>query len=204
MDHMTTIGLVGGVASGKSLVAKMFAELGAGLLDADRVGHDVLSHDAGVRAALRARWGEMIFAADGTIDRAKLAAIVFASDDRAAAERKFLEDLLHPRIRARLEDQRRQFSAAGRRAVVLDAPLLLEAGWGPMCDVVVMVASAKDARLARARQRGWSEAEFARREAAQWPVEQKHRCAHVTLSNDASPDALRAAVRDIWDQVVAP
>jgi dephospho-CoA kinase len=204
MDHMKTIGLVGGVASGKSLVAKMFAELGAGLLDADRTGHDVLANDPDVKRALVERWGPSILAADGTVDRSGVAACVFASDDRSERERRFLEELLHPRIRVRLEEQRRQFAAEGRPAVVLDAPLLLEAGWAPMCDIVVMVDSAQETRLDRARQRDWSDAEFARREAAQWPVEQKRRSAHVTLANEASPDALRAAVRGVWDQVVAP
>ncbi len=96
MDRMKTIGLVGGVASGKSLVAKLFEELGAGLLDADRAGHEVLAHDGKVRQAVVDRWGPSVLAADGSIDRAAVAACVFAADDpsaanQAALERKFLE-----------------------------------------------------------------------------------------------------------------
>ena len=198
---MKIIGLVGGVASGKSAVAQIFAELGAGVLDADLAGHDVLA-DADVQRALCERWGDSILAADGSIDRAKLAAVVFATDDQAAANRQFLEELLHPRIRSRLEEQRRQFAAAGRPAVVLDAPLLLEAGWRSMCDLVVMVDAPREARLARARQRGWNDAEFARREAAQWPVEEKRRQADVVLSNAGSLNELRHAVRDVWEKHV--
>jgi len=196
---MKTIGLVGGVASGKSAVARMFADLGAGVLDADRAGHSVLSDDSDVKQAIRGRWGDAVVGSDGQIDRAKLAACVFASGDAAAGDRQFLEDLLHPRIRARLEDQQRAFAAAGRPAVVLDAPLLLEAGWRPMCDLVVMVDAPREVRVARAMERGWDEGEFTRREAAQWPVEEKRRQADLVLSNAGSLDKLCRAVRDIWE-----
>src|SRR3972149_5703140 len=135
---MKTIGLVGGVASGKSLVARMLVELGAGLLDADRTGHDVLADDAEVHQALREKWGDAVFTADGSIDRAALDACVFAENDDARTDRRWLESLLHPRIRQRLETLRIEFAAEGRPAVVLDAPLLLEAGWGPLCDLIVM------------------------------------------------------------------
>src|SRR3972149_5482408 len=96
-------GLAPGGASGKSLVAKLFAELGAGLLDADRAGHEVLAHDGEVRQAVVDRWGPSVLAAEGSIDRAAVAACVFAADaesasDRAATERKFLRSLLPPRI----------------------------------------------------------------------------------------------------------
>jgi dephospho-CoA kinase len=207
MDRMKTIGLVGGVASGKSLVARLFGELGAGLLDADRAGHNVLSQDPEVRSAVLHRWGEKVLASDGSISRAAIAACVFASDasdDAAQSDREFLEALLHPRIRAKLDVEKRAFAAAGRPAVVLDAPLLLEAGWGPLCDLVVMVDVPRDARLARAMERGWSEAEFTRREAAQWPVDTKSQHADAVLSNAGSIDDLRREVRHLWDAHIAP
>jgi dephospho-CoA kinase len=201
---MKTIGLVGGVASGKSLVAKLFEELGAGLLDADRTGHDVLAEDAVVQAALVERWGPSILAADGSIDRSAIARQVFAAGDRADSERQFLESLLHERIGRRLEAQRIHFANEGRPAVVLDAPLLLEAGWSPLCDVLVMVDSPRGDRLARAQKRGWSSQEFARRESAQWPVDEKQRAAHVRIANDGTLDELREAVRSVWERYVAP
>ena len=202
MGAMKTIGLVGGVASGKSLVAELLGELGAGVLDADRAGHEVLAHDPAVRRALVDRWGPSILGPDGQIDRAAVAACIFAADDRAPAERRFLESLLHPRIRALVEEKARQFAAQGHSAVVLDAPLLLEAGWGPLCDLIVMVDADATTRLARAASRGWSAEEFARREAAQWPVEKKRAAAHVTLANDGDVAALRSAVRALWDKYV--
>ena len=203
MDGMKTIGLVGGVASGKSLVAKLFVEFGAGLLDADRTGHEVLAHDPEVRAALVERWGPSILASDGTIDRSAVAARVFGEGEPAAREREFLENLLHPRIGAVLAEIKSQFVAAGQKAVVLDAPLLLEAGWGPLCDVIVMVEADRNTRLARAQQRGWNAAEFARREASQWPVEKKRAAAHASLANTGSSDELRAAVCAIWNHTIA-
>jgi dephospho-CoA kinase len=200
---MKTIGLVGGVASGKSLVAQLFEERGAGLLDADRAGHEVLAHDGEVRQAVVDRWGPSVLAADGSVDRAAIAARVFDADDVSATERQYLESLLHPRIRRLLAEKTTQFAAQGRPAVVLDAPLLLEAGWGPLCDLVVMVEADRDVRLARAEERGWSAAEFSRREAAQWPVAEKRRAAHATLVNSGDVAALRTAVGELWRKHVA-
>jgi dephospho-CoA kinase len=203
MDRMKTIGLVGGVASGKSLVAQLFEERGAGLLDADRAGHEVLAHDGEVRQAVVDRWGPSVLAADGSVDRAAIAARVFDADDVSATERQYLESLLHPRIRRLLAEKTTQFAAQGRLAVVLDAPLLLEAGWGPLCDLVVMVEADRDVRVARAEERGWSAAEFSRREAAQWPVAEKRRAAHATLVNSGDVAALRTAVGELWRKHVA-
>jgi dephospho-CoA kinase len=199
---MKTIGLVGGVASGKSLVAKILVELGAGLLDADRTGHAVLAEDRKVHEALRDRWGDAVFAADGSVDRARLARRVFATDGSAELDRRFLENLLHPRIRRRLNKLRDQYASEGKPAVVLDAPVLLEAGWGSMCDILLMVNAPRELRLHRARQRGWTDAEFERREGAQWSIEDKRRAADFMISNDASEVELRQSVREFWQDHV--
>src|SRR2546430_1610745 len=180
---MKTIGLVGGVASGKSLAAKMLVELGADHLDADRAGHAVLADDSEVRNAIKSHWGADVFGADGSVDRSAIARRVFGTAEQAAAERKFLEDLLHPRIGRRLNQERDQAAADGKAAVVLDAPVLLEAGWGPMCDLILMIDSPRELRLERATARGWSETEFDRREAAQWPADEKRRHANVVIAN---------------------
>jgi dephospho-CoA kinase len=195
---MKTIGLVGGIASGKSLVAGMLVDLGAALLDGDRTGHAVLAEDADVHQALRQRWGESVFSADSSVNRAAIAQRVFSKDSTAEPDRRFLENLLHPRIRQRLERLRDQYRAEGKSAVVLDAPILLEAGWGPLCDVVLMVDSPRELRLERALRRGWSEQEFHHREQAQWPVEKKRRAADVVIQNDGSETQLRQAVGEFW------
>jgi dephospho-CoA kinase len=197
-DRMKTIGLVGGVASGKSLVAKMLVELGAGLLDADRTGHAVLTEVQAVRRKLRARWGDAVFSPDGSVDRRAIAKRVFGTGGTAELDRRFLEDLLHHRIRRRLLQTKDQFAAEGRPAVVLDAPVLLEAGWGPMCDILLMVDVPREIRLKRSLSRGWTDEEFSRREAAQWPIDDKRREAHFMIANDGSEDELREAVQEFW------
>jgi dephospho-CoA kinase len=201
MDEMKTIGLVGGVASGKSVVGRMLVDLGAGLLKADRTGHAVLAEDVEVRETLRRRWGDSILASSGEVDRAAVARRVFA--DSGADERKFLEDLLHPLIQARLNTLRDKFSTEGKPAVVLDAPLLIEAGWGPLCDFILFVDVPRDARQQRAQTRGWTEAEFARREAAQWPIEEKRRHATHIIPNFGTETELRTAVRNFWAENIA-
>jgi dephospho-CoA kinase len=109
---------------------------------------------------------------------------------------------LHPQIKARLEAQVQKYAAENRRAVVLDAPLLLEAGWGPMCNLVVLVDASREARLHRGRQRGWTEADFDRREAAQWTVEEKRRHAHVVLPNDGTEAELKRVVEQFWQEKI--
>jgi dephospho-CoA kinase len=204
MAKTVLIGLVGGVACGKSLAGEMLVDLGAGLLDADRAGHLVLADDPEVRQAVVDRWSESVLGKDGKVDRAAVARRVFGTDAAAAEERKFLENLLHPRIRERLDRQRDEFAAAGKPAVVLDAPLLLEAGWGPMCDLVLMVDSPREARLARAASRGWSEGEFHGREAAQWSVDEKRRLSDEVIANEGTVDDLRRKLADFWARRVAP
>jgi dephospho-CoA kinase len=200
---MMTIGLVGGVASGKSRVAQTLVELGAGLLDADRAGHAVLDADAEVRQALCERWGDAVVSADGGVDRKAIARRVFGKIPAAATEREFLEGLLHPRIRERLEAEARNLAAAGRAAVVLDAPLLLEAGWKSFCDIVLFVDAPRESRLSRAQKRGWSESDFDMREAAQWPVERKREAADAVIDNSGTEGELRTAVHAFWQQHIA-
>lgn len=197
---MKTIGIVGGVASGKSRVAAMLTELGAGLLDADRVAHEVLAEDQEVHAALRERWGERVFGADGSVDRSAVGKLVFGATPEATSERRFLEGLLHPRIRRRLEETRGSLEAAGTSIVVLDVPLLLEVGWDGLCDLILMVDTEREARRDRALKRGWSEEEFNRREASQWAVDRKRERADVVLQNDGNEAELRRAVEQFWDR----
>lgn len=201
---MKTIGVVGGIASGKSLVTKMLVEFGAAALDADRTGHDVLAQDPQVRDAILHRWGESVLTPQGDIDRRALANKVFAKGEAAAADRKFLEGLVHPHIGDRLKVLRDKFAAEGKPAVVLDAPLLLEAGWEALCDIIVFVDVPSQNRLARAKMRGWTDAEFADREAAQWPVDKKRRHATLVLPNLGTEAELRTAVRNFWAENVGP
>ena len=198
---MYVIGVLGGVTSGKSLVSRQLAELGAGLLDADQAGHAALRLPE-IEAAARQRWGAAVFGPDVRIDRRRLAQIVFATTPEGTAERKYLEQLTHPEIGRRLRCQSEELARAGRPAAVLDAALLLEAGWVDQCDRLLFVDVPRDVRLARAQARGWSEEEFAAREAAQQSLDLKRRGAEVILDNSGSPEQTRAQVERFWQTLV--
>jgi dephospho-CoA kinase len=196
---MKTIGLVGGIASGKSLVAKMLADLGAGVLDGDAEGHEILRQDKAVQQAIRQRWGEEVFEADGSVSRPAIAKKVFGDDPQATANLKFLEGLLHPKIGAQLHAKRDAMAAQGKTAVVLDAPLLLEAGWDRLCDLVVFVDALHEDRMKWIRARGWTPEEIAGREGSQLDLSEKRRRADVVLSNEGSEQLLRNKVQSFWD-----
>jgi dephospho-CoA kinase len=198
---MQVIGVLGGVASGKSLVAHQLARLGAGVLDADGAGHEVLRLPS-VESAARDRWGEEIFGADGRIDRARLARLVFGPSQEAAEERAYLEHLTHPEIGRRLAEQARRLAESGAAVVVLDAPLLLEAGWDSFCDTLVFVDAPRPLRAARASARGWSEEEFAARESVQLPLERKRERADVVIDGSGSPESARLQVERLWRTLV--
>jgi dephospho-CoA kinase len=194
---MRIIGITGGVASGKSMVAGQLATLGAGVLDADRAGHEALRLPH-VEAAARQRWGEAIFGPDGRIDRAKLARIVFAAEPEGERERKYLEQLTHPEIGRLLKRQAEAFEAAGAKVAVLDAALLLEAGWDGMCEKTIFVESPREVRLDRALARGWTEEDFAARECVQDSLERKRPRADVIIDNSGSAERTRAQVEQFW------
>ena len=146
---MRIIGL-GGVASGKSLVARQLAALGAGVLDADRAGHEVLRLPH-VEAAARQRWGEAVFGPDGRIDRGRLAAIVFRPRPEGRARTEVPGTVDPSGNRPPAARAGRRLGGGGQRGGrALDAPLLLEAGWDKLCDKMVFVDAPWEARLARA------------------------------------------------------
>jgi len=187
-------GVLGGIASGKSAVARELAGPEGVVLDADREAHEVLRRPE-VLAALRAEHGAGIFGDDGALDRSALARIVFA--DPAARAR--LEDLTHPLVRANLRARLEAARASGVPRIVLDVPLLLENdarhGLVAECDALVWVETDPSLRAARAAAtRGWSTDEVARREAAQWPAEAKRARARHVVENDGTLDDLRRAV----------
>ncbi|NQU25426.1 MAG: dephospho-CoA kinase [Candidatus Nealsonbacteria bacterium] len=197
---MHLIGILGGVASGKSLVARHLARLGAGVLDADAAGHEVLRLPE-VEAAARERWGAAVFGSDGRIDRGRLARIVFAAEADAARERAYLEQLVHPEIGRRLQQRAEAMAAEGVKAAVLDAPLLLEAGWDEFCDKLIFVDAPRRLRLARAKTRGWSEEDFASREAVQQSLDSKRERAELIVDNCGTPQQTEVQVDRIWQSL---
>lgn len=193
-----TIGIVGGIGSGKSAVARAFAALGCEVCVSDEVARRVLDEPA-VRAEIERAAGPAVVRADGSIDRVRLAQSIFS--DRAV--RAAVERAMHPRIEAL---RRAQFAAApdAAPAFVIDAPLLLEVGLDRECDAVVFVDACEATRLARvAATRGWSADELARREAAQMPLAEKRARSSDIVANDADEPALRASVGALLAGIVA-
>jgi dephospho-CoA kinase len=198
---MKLIGLLGGVASGKSTVAELFRQLGAEVLDADRIGHEVLRMPA-VRAAVGGRWGKDVIGPDGEVGRPALAKIVFAPPPQGPSELAELERITHPEIRRRLKAEVDEMARRGTKVAILDAPVMLKAGWNELCDALVFVDSPADQRLARAVARGWSPAEFARREASQEPIEEKRRLADFVLDNSHDVSYIQAQVERCWQRLL--
>ena len=200
---MTTIGLIGGIASGKSAVAAGLAARGAVVFDADRIGHRVLQEPA-IRDALVARWGRDILDADGRVSRPAVAARVFGDGDATVGEREYLESLLHPLIRARIEAEIIALPSGEIPAVVIDAPLLIESGWHEICQAVAFIDAPREVRRARAQQqRGWSLEEFDRREAAQMPISHKRAASTHVIDNAGTPADLDCEIERFWTAAVA-
>lgn len=201
MARPPVIGIVGGIGAGKSAVADAMRALGCVVSDSDAHARRVFG-EPDVQQAMRARWGARACAggdAAAPVDRTAVGQIVFADP----AERAWLESVIHPRIHALREAE---FAAAppGAPALAIDAPLLLESGLGAACDAIVFVDAPDALRLERVRlNRGWPEADWRRRESAQWPLDRKREAADHVVRNDGDPDSLRAQVRQVLDQVIA-
>ena len=198
---MRIIGILGGVASGKSTVARLFEKLGAGVLDADRAGHEVLRLPQ-VEEAARKRWGDTVFGPDGRIDRARLARIVFAPGPEAEREREYLVRLTHEEIGRRLGQEAEVFAASGIKVAVLDAALLVEAGWDDVCEKTVFVDAPQEVRLMRALLRGWTKEDFAAREGAQESLQRKRERADAIIDNSGSPQRTQAQVEQFWASLI--
>jgi dephospho-CoA kinase len=198
---MKILGLLGGVASGKSTVAEMFRKSGAAVLDADRAGHEVLRMPA-VRAAIGGRWGKDVIGPDGEIDRSALARLVFAPPPDGPRQLAELEKITHPEIRKRLRAEADQLAQQGTPLVILDAPVMLKAGWNALCDAIAFVDCPVEQRLARAAARGWTAEEFRRREAAQESIAEKKALANFVLDNSQDVSYIQAQVERCWQSLL--
>jgi len=194
------IGLCGGIAAGKSVVADLLSARGAGVIDSDALSHaELLEPD--VIQQLRAWWGSAAFGPDGRVDRSAVASIVFA--DPRQNER--LKALIYPRIAAR---RRRQIAEMQRDPavglIVLNSPLLFEAGLDAECDAVVFVDADRAIRLERAaRTRGWSADELDRREKAQIPLDNKRARADYIVSNNSGIEEFCRTIEELYPRLLA-
>ena len=143
--------------------------------------------------------GDAVLDVSGNVDRAAVSRIVFEPTSTGAQELAYLEHLTHPRIRDRIQQRTAELAATGgAKAVVLDAAILLKAGWREFCDKIVFVEVPEAERIMRARRRGWSETDFSAREAAQESLDEKRKHADWVIDNGSSAVHTFAQVQRIW------
>ena len=192
---MLLAALTGNIASGKSEVARILAELGATVIDADDLAREVVQPGEPALDKIVKRWGAGVLRPDGTLDRAALRAIVFSD----AAEREALNAIVHPQVRKRRDDLVSQARARGDAVVVAVIPLLFETGLEREFDRVILVDAPEDVREARLLRRSSIAASEARRMMdAQMPTRTKRSRSHYVIENDADLPALRRSVEKVW------
>lgn len=189
---MLKVGLTGGIGAGKTEVARRLASYGAVVVDADSVARELVEPGTPGLAAVVEEFGAEVLGTGGSLDRERLADLVFA--DEAARGR--LNSIMHPLVRA--ESQRRFAAAPAGAVVVNEVPLLVESGLTPSYDVVVVVEAPLELRLARLTRRGLSEADAAARIAAQATDEQRRAVADVVILNDGAIGQLDRQVARLW------
>jgi len=187
------VGLTGGIASGKSTVSRRLAELGAVVIDYDRLAREIVEPGSPALDLIAARFGPEAINEDGTMNRAHVGSVVFA--DPAAL--KDLEAITHPAIRDLAA--RREAEAADAPVVVHDNPLLVEMGAAAACDVVLVVDAPEETQVARmVSDRGMTEADARARIAAQASREERRAAADVVIENTGTLDALTERVDEVW------
>lgn len=189
---MLIVGLTGGIGSGKSTVANMFAQLGALTIDADQLARQVIEPGSAGFEEVIATFGDKILV-EGEIDRAKLGAIVF----KDVAKRKALEAIIHPRVQEELA--RKIATLSPGDILIYEIPLLVETGSADKFDYVITVESDVENRLDRLFERGLSEKESERRIAAQASSEERTAVADSVIVNDGLRSELFAEVARVWE-----
>lgn len=199
---MVVIGVTGGVGTGKSTVAAMFKRLGAELLDADKIAHQLMEPKRLAWREIVKAFGKGILNEDESINRRKLAELVFND----SGQRKVLEAILHPKVMRQIDYRLRQYRRSKRvKAVVLDVPLLVEVGGQKLVNAVVVVNAPKALQQQRLQKKfGWPKEEVHARIAAQWDLSAKVALADHVVDNSGSVDATRKQVKRIWKQLSLP
>lgn len=195
---MLKVGLTGGMGSGKSTVARRFAELGAVIIDADQIARDVVEPGEPALAELAEAFGEGILLDDGSLNRGELAKRAFVSAEKT----ELLNSITHPRIEQRTEEQ---FNAAGDAIIVFDSPLLIEMGQSEAQDLVVVVHTPVEVRLDRlVESRGVDREDAKQRIAKQISDDKRLQFADVVLENSGIEEDLVRQVDRIWERIIQP
>ncbi len=197
---MLTIGLTGGIGSGKSTVAKMLAELGAPSFDADKVGHEIYLPGTPAYHDVIAAFGNGIVATDGTIDRKKLGPIVFADP----AQLKRLEAIVHPRMFERMGQMVADMRAEGVKApIVIEAAILIEARWQPLFNEIWLVVAPREKVVQRVEaERGLKPEQTEARIKAQLSDEERRKHATLAIDNSGTIEELRVKVAGLWRELL--
>lgn len=193
------IGLTGGIASGKSTVARLLRELGAPVVDADVLAREAVCPGEAAWKAIVARYGEKILLSDGALDRAKVGEIIFGDP----AEKAWLDAAMHPILRARAEASLEALRSGGACVAVLDVPLLFEAGWQPLADEVWVVCVRREVQVERLmRRNGLARRQALARIASQMDLAEKARRADFVVDNNGDFASAKAQVACRWQKVM--
>jgi dephospho-CoA kinase len=192
------IGILGGIASGKSTVAAEFGKLGCAVIRADAIAHDLLEQES-IRNELVRQLGGEILDSHGRIDRARLAQIVFADTEKLCA----LNKVIHPRVLERTEELIAEYNQCPHvQAIVLDMPLLVEVGWANRCDRLIFVKCDAAQRARRAKQAGLLDEQGIKiREKFQISLDKKSRLADNTVDNNSDFLTLVRQIQDIFSDI---
>jgi len=188
------LGLTGGLATGKSTAAEILASLGAEIIDADRIAHQVLAPEGEAYSQVAASFGRSILTDEGKIDRKELGRIVFSSPDK----RKQLEKLTHPHITAEIEKQLK--NARNSSKTVLEAPLLFEAGLENLVEEIWVISARLELQVERLKERdGLSREESLRRINAQLALTEKQKRADLVINNNGTREEFKEKIEKAWD-----
>ena len=195
---MRLIGLTGNIASGKSLVADLFAERGATIIDADVLAREAVMKGSPALDSIVERWGRSVLDAQGNLDRAALRHRVFADQSDLDA----LNEIVHPEVSRRRSEEVAAARARGDRVIVCVIPLLFERHLAEDFDTIVLVDAPRSVRLERiVRDRGLDEAEAMKMIAAQMPADLKRARADFVIENAGTRDELEAEVDRVWQEI---
>lgn len=193
---MKIIGLTGGIACGKTTVATMLKELGASIIDADAISHELTAPGGEALPAIREAFGRLVFFPDGTLNREVLGALVFSNE----AERETLNRVTHPLILNRLKEDIETCRKMGAVIVVLDVPLLFEVGAEKLADLTVCTTSPEEVQIERMRTRsGLGREQAIKRIESQMPLSEKEARADVVLDTNKPLDELQQEVLKLYN-----
>lgn len=194
-----TVGLTGGIATGKSTVAQLWQERGAAIINADQIAREVVRPGEPALAQIAKVFGQEVLGRDGELERKALARLVFGDP----AQLKLLNALTHPPILQLIRERIAEQKAAGVPVIIVEAPLLIETGLHRLVDKVVLVTASVETQITRLKERdGLTRDEALARIRSQLPVEEKLRWADYIIDTDLPYPEVVRQVQDLWEEII--